>query len=138
MPGVRPDQQTPSDTQKRELFAKLSQHLKLLADHVAVTMKLRKREMSHRLRPLRALRHSRTQRHAARKVAAPSSTQAANRQPCGIASESENEPIQQTERRAAPLGIRAMISKFFSVIPEGPSGVTRPGLLVDTERTDRK
>ena len=29
------------DKQKRELFTKLSEHLKLLADHVAVTMKLR-------------------------------------------------------------------------------------------------
>jgi hypothetical protein len=30
-----------TDKQKRELFAKLSEHLKLLADHVTVTMKLR-------------------------------------------------------------------------------------------------
>jgi hypothetical protein len=30
-----------TDKQKRELFEKLAQHLKLLADHVAVTMKLR-------------------------------------------------------------------------------------------------
>jgi hypothetical protein len=30
-----------TDKQKRELFAKLSEHLKLLADHVTITMKLR-------------------------------------------------------------------------------------------------